>query len=95
MGTTWRWNDLGTGGKAAVAVTAVLQIGLLGAAWGDLARRTPSEVHGPRWAWALAALVNVVGPISYFARGRERRAEPAVRGPLPPHPRRRPRARVR
>ena len=66
------WNDLGTGGQILVVLTAVLQFGLLGAAWADLARRPASKVNGPRWAWALAALVNIVGPIAYFARGRRR-----------------------
>ncbi|SFN63876.1 Phospholipase_D-nuclease N-terminal [Pseudonocardia ammonioxydans] len=70
MAKKLKWNDLGTGGRILVVLTAGLQFGLLGAAWTDLARRRESEVNGPRWAWALAALVNVVGPIAYFARGR-------------------------
>lgn len=67
-----RWNELGTAGRVAVVVSGVLQFGLLGAAWVDLARRAPSEVNGPRWAWALASLVSFAGPITYFARGRRR-----------------------
>ncbi|MEU6701645.1 PLDc N-terminal domain-containing protein [Pseudonocardia sp. NPDC046786] len=70
--TTVRWNELGTSGRIAVVIAATLQLGLLGAAWADLARRSPSEVNGPRWAWALASLVNFAGPITYFARGRKR-----------------------
>lgn len=72
MAKNLKWRELGTGGRILVALTAILQFGLLGAAWADLARRRPAEVNGPRWAWALAALVNFAGPITYFARGRRR-----------------------
>ncbi|MEV1290745.1 PLDc N-terminal domain-containing protein [Pseudonocardia sp. NPDC049635] len=71
-GSKVRWSELGTAGRIAVVLAAVLQFGLLGAAWADLARRAPSEVNGPRWVWALASLVNFAGPITYFARGRRR-----------------------
>jgi hypothetical protein len=48
----------------------VLQFLLLAAALFDLARR--DRTRGPKWAWALIIIfVNVIGPIIYFAAGRE------------------------
>jgi hypothetical protein len=64
------WADLPPVAKGATSVAAVLQIALLVAALRDLRRRDPAEVNGPRWAWALACFVNVIGPLSYFRFGR-------------------------
>jgi hypothetical protein len=48
----------------------VLQFLLLAAALFDLARR--DRTRGPKWAWALVIIfINVIGPIIYFAAGRE------------------------
>ena len=60
------------GQRAAVVAAGVVQFALLGAALVDLRRRTPPEVKGPRWAWTLASFINFVGPIAYFAVGRQR-----------------------
>ncbi|HXV94099.1 MAG TPA: PLD nuclease N-terminal domain-containing protein [Pseudonocardia sp.] len=54
-----------------MAASAV-QLGLLAAALTDLRRRDPAGVRGPRWAWALACGVNVVGPLAYLLLGRRR-----------------------
>jgi hypothetical protein len=50
-------------------VTAA-QLALTAAAYRDLAKRPAAQVNGPKAAWGLAILVNWVGPIAYFAKGR-------------------------
>lgn len=67
-----RWADFGPGTRAAIVVAGIVQFGLLGAALNDIRRREPAQVKGPRWAWALASLVNGVGPVLYFTLGRRR-----------------------
>ncbi len=67
-----RWADAGTGTRVGIIVAGVVQFGLLGAALVDIGRRRPDQVNGPRWAWALASFVNFVGPLLYFALGRQR-----------------------
>jgi hypothetical protein len=41
----------------------------------DLKRRPASQVRGSKWLWTPLALVNFVGPVSYFAIGRRWRTE--------------------
>lgn len=70
--TKKRWSDLTPAQRAGVVTMAAAQLALAGAAWVDLARRPPSQVRGPKAAWALGIAVSWVGPISYFAVGRRR-----------------------
>ncbi len=65
-----RWKDLSTGRRVGVVVVSAVQVALTAAAYRDLARRPADEVAGPKAAWALAILVNWVGPLTYFAKGR-------------------------
>jgi len=53
---------------AAAAAEAALKTAMLI----DLRRRPASQVRGPKWLWALTALVNTAGiaPLSYFIAGR-------------------------
>lgn len=67
-----RWADLGPAARTGIVVAGVVQVGLLGAALVDIGRRRPDQVRGPRWAWVLAAFVNGIGPVTYFAVGRRR-----------------------
>lgn len=69
---TRRWSDLSPSARRGVVLAATAQLTLLGAAWADLGRRTPEQVNGPRWVWALLSLVNFVGPVCYFVFGRRR-----------------------
>jgi hypothetical protein len=69
-----RWSELAPGARVGVGVGAVAQFALLGAALADLRRREPGELTAPRWVWGLVCLVNVVGPLTYFAVGRRRGA---------------------
>lgn len=55
--------------KAIIAGGAV-EVVLTTAALVDLARRPAAEVRGPKPLWALACLIQPVGPIAYLMRGR-------------------------
>lgn len=76
-----RWQDLGPRARAATAIGAAVQVGLLVAALRDLRSRSAEEVNGPRWVWALVSLVNIVGPLTYFAAGRRPRTGCATSAP--------------
>ena len=65
-----QWRDLTPGRKVGVVVVGAAQVALTAAAFRDLLKRPADEVNGPKLAWGLALLVNWVGPLSYFAKGR-------------------------
>jgi hypothetical protein len=67
-----RWSDLSTEQRAAIVGAVVVQVGLLGAALGDLRRRPSAQVNGSKAMWAALSFVNFVGPLAYFAFGRRR-----------------------
>ena len=67
-----RWGDLSSTQRKAVVLSGVVQLGLLAAALADIYRRPAGEIRGPKRLWAVVALVNYVGPISYFLFGRRR-----------------------
>lgn len=64
------WAELSRSQKRAVVVAGAVEIVMTVAAWRDLATRPASGVRGPKQAWALAVLVQPVGPVAYFALGR-------------------------
>jgi hypothetical protein len=53
-------------------VLGVVEVAMALAAWTDLACRPAAAVRGPRWAWALVIVCNIIGPASYFRWGRVR-----------------------
>ncbi|MBI4901417.1 MAG: PLDc N-terminal domain-containing protein [Actinobacteria bacterium] len=53
-----------------VIVLLVIELGLLIAAWAILFRTPSDRLTLPKWAWALLCLVQLVGPIAFFAVGR-------------------------
>lgn len=57
--------------KLLVGVLGAIQLGLLGAAHRDISRRDPGELNGSKRKWRAITLINFVGPIWYFARGRK------------------------
>lgn len=65
-----KWSDYSPAQRRAVCVAGAVEVVLTAAALRDLARRPSDEVRGPKPAWALAFLVQPVGPIAYFALGR-------------------------
>lgn len=64
------WSELSTSQRVGTVVVGLAQVTLTAAAYRDLARRPAEEVNGPKAAWGLAILVNWVGPLTYFAKGR-------------------------
>jgi hypothetical protein len=67
-----RWQDLSTGQRRGIVLSSVVQFALLSAALVDIWRRPEEKIRGSKRLWALAAFVNFVGPIAYFAFGRKR-----------------------
>jgi hypothetical protein len=65
-----RWKDLTPNQRALAVGGAVLQITLLALAQRDLSIRPAEQVRGPKWLWRIVTLVNFVGPLAYFCRGR-------------------------
>lgn len=65
-----KWSSLSPRRRVGVVVVAAAQLTLTVAAYRDLVRRPSQEVNGPKSAWALALLVNWVGPLTYFVKGR-------------------------
>ena len=68
-----KWSDLSGGHKRGIALSGVVQIGLLKAALVDIYRRPAEQVRGSKWAWTAVSFINFAGPISYFAFGRKSR----------------------
>ena len=68
-----KWSDLSGGQKRSIALSGVVQIGLLKAALVDIYRRPAEQVRGSKWAWTAVSFINFAGPISYFAFGRKSR----------------------
>jgi bacteriorhodopsin len=64
-----RWSELSRPQQRAIIGAGVVQM-LLAAAALDLRRRPSEQVRGSKKLWAVAALVNFVGPLAYFAFGR-------------------------
>jgi hypothetical protein len=67
-----RLRDLSAPQRALLAVLALVQLGLLGAALFDLRRRPARKVRGDKRLWVAASFVNYIGPLAYFAYGRKR-----------------------
>jgi hypothetical protein len=53
-------------------LVALVQTALVVTAERDISRRPRAEVRGPKWVWRIVAMVNFVGPITYFVAGRKR-----------------------
>lgn len=66
------WSDLSCAQRSALVGVGAVQLALAGAAWVDLARRSPAEVRGRRAIWAGVIALNFVGPVAYFVAGRRR-----------------------
>ncbi|MBO0899093.1 PLDc_N domain-containing protein [Cellulomonas sp. zg-ZUI222] len=66
--TTWR--EMSGKQRGLTAVVGAAQVALTAAAFRDLVKRPADQVNGPKLAWGLALLVNWVGPLAYFAKGR-------------------------
>lgn len=60
------------GERAAVLTLASVQLSLAASAWADLARRPAEQVNGSKATWAAVIAINVVGPVLYFTKGRQK-----------------------
>ena len=67
-----RWDELSGVQKGTIALTGAVQLGLLVAALVDIYRWPAGEIRGGKRLWVAAAVINYVGPISYFLFGRRR-----------------------
>ena len=65
------WKDLSSKRKTGIIIVSLAQFALTAAAYRDLAKRPAKEVDGPKLAWGIAILVNWIGPLTYFAKGRK------------------------
>ncbi|MFY9140427.1 MAG: PLDc N-terminal domain-containing protein [Thermacetogeniaceae bacterium] len=55
-----------------LAPLIILQVVLFVIGIVDLLRRDPQQVRwGVKWPWVLILLINIIGPLIYFAFGRE------------------------
>ena len=71
MARKTHWKDLNSKRKKLVVLVSLAQVALTAAAYRDLAKRPAEEVDGPKFVWGIALLVNWIGPIAYFAKGRK------------------------
>jgi hypothetical protein len=67
-----RWSDLSSGQRAVIGAAAVAELSMKIAALIDISRRPAEQIRGPKALWRSAQVVNLVGPVSYFAFGRRR-----------------------
>lgn len=87
-----RFSELSGAQRVGLLVLAAVEVGLLIAAELDIQRRPADQVVGEKIWWRGAALINVVGPLSYFRWGRRRSgpdeaglAQRDGEGARPPH----------
>lgn len=67
-----KWSDLSPCARRLMVAGAVVEACLKVAMLSDIRRRPAEQIRGPKWLWAPMALVNLVGPLAYFAMGRQR-----------------------
>jgi hypothetical protein len=69
-----RWADLSVTQRRLLVAAAAAEASLKIAALIDIQRRAASQIRGPKALWRAAMVVNLLGPVSYFAVGRKRGA---------------------
>jgi hypothetical protein len=69
-----RWADLSVGQRRLLVTAAAAEVSLKIAALIDIQRRPADQIRGPKAFWRAAMVVNLLGPLSYFAVGRKRTA---------------------
>ena len=73
-----KWNEISERNRKRIVVTGVVEAALLLATLIDLRRRPADLIRGPKWMWRALAFVNIIGPIAYFAFGRQRKPSAGV-----------------
>lgn len=66
------WSELSDAQKTAILVAGSVELALTATALVDLVRCPAAQVRGRKAVWALAVLVQPVGPIAYLAWGARR-----------------------
>ncbi|MFT4265370.1 MAG: PLD nuclease N-terminal domain-containing protein [Nocardioides sp.] len=64
------WSDLTPLQQGLVVTGGAVEFLVTTWALRDLSRRPAAEVRGPKIAWALASIVQPVGPVAYLVAGR-------------------------
>ena len=64
------WSELTPLQRRLIVVGGAVEVALTSVAAVDLVRRPRETVRGPKAVWALALLVQPVGPIAYLVAGR-------------------------
>jgi Phospholipase_D-nuclease N-terminal len=67
-----KWSDLSQRQRAILGAAAAAELSLKVAALIDIKRRPAERIRGPKRMWRAAMVVNLLGPLSYFAFGRRR-----------------------
>jgi len=72
MAEAKKWSDLSSRQRTAIKIAALAELTLKILMLADIRRRPASQIRGPKAAWRAAAIVNTIGPVSYFLFGRKR-----------------------
>lgn len=70
MATKKKWKDLPKAVRLAILAAVAVQVALISIAHADITRRPDEQIRGSKRTWRLISLINFVGPIIYFRRGR-------------------------
>lgn len=65
-----RWQDLPVAARVAIVVLGSIEISLFVAAQVDITHRPAEQIRGGKLRWRLISLINILGPLAYFKRGR-------------------------
>jgi hypothetical protein len=61
-----KWSELSSAQQTAILTAVSVEMSLTATAAVDLIRRAPRDVHGRKLWWALALLVQPIGPVAYL-----------------------------
>jgi len=67
-----KWADLSDRQRALILSAVAAEMSLKIVALIDIKRRPAARIRGPKALWRAAMVVNLLGPLSYFAIGRKR-----------------------
>lgn len=67
-----KWAQLSDRQRALLVGAAAAELSLKIAALIDINRRPADRIRGPKALWRAAMVVNLLGPVCYFAFGRKR-----------------------
>ena len=65
-----KWSDMSPLQRRLIIAAGAGEACLKAAMLIDLRHRPASQIRGSKWLWTPLALVNFLGPVSYFAFGR-------------------------